>query len=71
MIVFNEFRQYSPIHDCEVVRISVPDEHNREFFMFVKDNGTAREFRESRDTALEAIVTAIQSGLEPGEVRFN
>jgi hypothetical protein len=67
---YHEFRSYSPIHDCEVVRLSVFDAHGREFFMTLPASAP-RRYRERRTKALEAIDYAIEQKMEPGEVRVS
>lgn len=65
---YHEFRSYSPLHDCVMVRISVFDARDAEFFMLIPESAPKR-YRERRDRALQDIDYAIEHGLEPGEVR--
>lgn len=67
-ISYAEFRGYSVLHDCEMVRLSVADRHGREFFMRLPAS-TGRPWRDRRAQALDDIETAIAQGLDPGEVR--
>jgi hypothetical protein len=67
-VTFTEFRRYSAIHDCEMVRLSVGDRHGREFFMMLPA-AEGKRWRERRNQALDDIQAAIDQGCEPGEVR--
>jgi hypothetical protein len=66
---FSEFRFYSPLFDAVCLRISVSDGHTGEFFAIVPDPGIGRSLREARDRALNAIESAMESGILPGEVK--
>ena len=63
---YREYRSYSPTYDTEVVRLSMVDEHNAEFFAIIEDGGQG--YIERRDAALQSIMSAMRSGREPGEV---
>lgn len=65
---YQEIRAYSPLHDCDVVRVSMADERCSEFFMQVQDRDRRRGWRVKRNAALAAIGEAIDAGLQPGEV---
>ena len=52
-----------------MVRLSMVDKHNREFFMTIPERG-AKKFRERRDEAIDAIQEAISLGLQPGQVHL-
>ena len=67
---YGEFRSYSPLTDSDLVRISMWDKSGSEFFMLVPDSGSSKIFRAARQSALEAIMTAMEQGLQPGEVRI-
>lgn len=67
MSVYSEYRFWSPLTDCEAVRISMWNERDAEYFVIVKATG-ARSYRERRNTALEMIQEAISLKLDPGEV---
>lgn len=65
---YREFFFYSPFLDSEACRLSVYDARGSEFFMIVPvEDGKA--WRPARKQALEDIETAIEAGLQPGEVR--
>jgi len=51
------------------VRLSVADDHGREFFMLVPRPTGGRAWRDERDEMLQAIEAAIERGDEPGEVK--
>lgn len=68
MAGYTEHRAYSPTFDCEVARLSMYDTNGSEFFMLVPVE-EGKRFRERRQTALDAIYVAIQTGRLPGEVR--
>lgn len=68
MSIYSEFRYYSPISDRDMVRLSMTDKHNREFYMAIPEN-EGKRYRERRDEALMHIQTAIEAGLQPGQVR--
>lgn len=64
---YAQFRYWSPMHGSEVLRISMADERGREYWHVIPaENG--RRLRERREAAVEAIMTAIEQKLEPGEV---
>ena len=66
-MLFSEFQYYSLLHDREMIRISMVNERNGEFFTYIPaDDG--RRYRERRDQALGTIQSAIEAGLDPGEV---
>lgn len=65
---YSEYRYWSPVLGCEAARVSLFDHHGREFFMIIEAED-GRGYRQRRDTAVEAIMTAIDMGLDPGEVR--
>lgn len=68
MTQYVELRNYSALHDAEMVRLSMADGHGREFFMMLRfDEG--RRWRDRRRKALDDIQAAIDLGCEPGEVR--
>lgn len=70
MAVFQEYVAYSPIHDCEMVRLSVCDDHGSEFWIQLPwDDG--KNWRVRRYEALDIIEEAIGMGLQPGEVRVH
>lgn len=64
---FREFRFWSPIMDCDAIRISMPGPLGGEFFSIIPA-ADGRRYRERREEALAMIELAIRSGLEPGEV---
>lgn len=64
---YHEFRSYSPLHDCEMVRISVFDERGAEYFQIIPASSPKR-YRERRDKALDLIDYAISQKMEPGMV---
>lgn len=64
---YHEFVSYSPVHDCEVCRLSVFDSRGGEFYVIIpRENG--RRWRERRAKALDDIDYAIARGMEPGQV---
>lgn len=70
MSAFHEARAYSPIHDAEMVRLSLYDTRGGEFFALVPSNrGT--KWRERRNAILDAIDDAIMRGDPPGEVEVS
>ena len=68
IVYFSEYTYYSLVHDCEVSRISVPDENGREFFAIVALEG--KGYRERRSEAIQKCLEAMRAGCEPGEVRW-
>lgn len=66
MVAFREYHYWSIYHDAEVVRVSVPDSHGREFFQIVVAEG--RGYAERRSRAVEACLEAIAAGCSPGMV---
>ena len=70
-MAFSEFRFYSPLTDQEMIRVSMSNERSNGFygeFFTIIPASDGRRYRERRDEALNLIMTAIESGLEPGEV---
>lgn len=67
MTGYHEFRSYSPLHDCVMVRLSVFDARDAEFFMLIPEAAPKR-YRERRDKALQDIDYAIAQRMEPGQV---
>lgn len=65
---FTEFRFYSPVMDCEAVRLSMPGNIPGQEYFRIIPAADGRRYRERRDEALAMIELAIRSGLEPGEV---
>lgn len=64
----HEHHFWSPLLGEDAVRVSMFDDRGGEFYMVVADRG-AREYRQARLDAAEAIDQAIRQGCEPGEVR--
>ena len=64
---YSEFTFYSPMLDSQAMRISVSDGKTGEYFAIVPVV-TGKAFRNLRMTALNAIESAIDSGLYPGQV---
>jgi hypothetical protein len=62
---YASFRFYSAELDAEAVRISVADERGAEYFAIV-EAGSGKRWLERRDTALDAIQYAMQSGWPAG-----
>lgn len=65
---YSEYRHWSVMLGCDASRLSMFDEHGGEFFMLIPAED-ARSYRVARETALDAIATAIAMGCQPGEVR--
>lgn len=65
---YSEYRYWSPTLGCDAARISMFDRHGKEFFMILPCED-ARTYRVARETAVDAIATAIDIGCMPGEVR--
>lgn len=68
MSFYQELRTYSPALDCEILRVSMTDGRGAEFWMTVRDPGSAKALRTAKQQALAAIEEAITLGLAPGEV---
>lgn len=64
---YSEFRFWSPLLGCEAVRLSMVDELGGEFYRIMA-RGSAREWRATREEALDDLAAAIAVGREPGEV---
>lgn len=69
-MIYSEFNFYSPILDSDALRISSSDSQGGEFFVIVAKPATGRSVRELREKSLRAIESAIESGLDPGEVHL-
>jgi hypothetical protein len=67
MTVYQEHRSYSPIFDKEMVRLSITDDSNREFFIQIP-GASGKSFREAREQAIAILEQAIAEGLPPGEI---
>lgn len=66
--LYHEYRFYSPVHDEDMVRVSVFDMRGREFFAMVP---AGKRYRQRRTEALDDIDTAIGQGCDPGQVVVN
>lgn len=64
-----EFTLWSPTLGCDATRISTADSQGQEYFALLPQ-GEGREWRETRQRALEALQEAVERGLKPGEVRW-
>lgn len=62
---YSEFQFYSPVLDDNLVRLSMADDHGREFYVVLREG---KAYRERRRAALEDIGEAIEAGLQPGRV---
>lgn len=69
MTTYTEYRAYSPLHDAEVVRLSMYDARGGEFFALVPADAQ-KKWRERRDEALDTIMDAMDAGQFPGEVEI-
>lgn len=67
--VYSEFSFYSPMLDSDCIRISVSDGRTGEFFSIIPNPGYGKSLLKARDAALAKIESAMDSGLEPGEVK--
>lgn len=67
-VTFSEFRYFSVTADCEMVRLSMTDAHNREFWNAIPASD-GKNYRARRDACLETLAEAIDMGLQPGRVR--
>jgi hypothetical protein len=67
---YSEFRYYSPLHDCEMCRVSMSDARGSEYFALVpaKDG---KGWRKAREETLDAIGDAIEAKKEPGQVHVS
>jgi hypothetical protein len=65
---YQEFRFYSPVHDSEMVRVSMFNGEGHEFFVTI-DGTYGKSYRKRLEDAVIDIEQAIVSGREPGEVR--
>lgn len=65
---YREFRFFCPFRDGEAVRLSMVDDHGREYFAIVGAE-PSRGYRDRREQALTAIEDAIMAGQPPGEIR--
>ncbi len=64
---YGEYVYFSINHDCEMVRLSVNDAHQREYFCLIPYHA-GRAHREQSARAKEALAHAIETGQAPGEV---
>lgn len=67
MSVYQELRSYSPIFDAEMVRLSITDSMNQEYYIQIPA-ASGRRFREAKERALDILDQAISEGLPPGEI---
>lgn len=67
--VYYEFIQYSPIHDCEVARLTVFDARGAEYFVLLPIT-TSNRYRHAKIAALDAISETMERGDKPGEVKL-
>ncbi len=66
---YRELRAYSPLTDCDMVRISMANTHGHELFMMLTDRGARREYRAKREAALTLLAEAVDAGIDPGQLR--
>lgn len=69
MSIFQVWRFWSPMTGGMAARVSMPGPDGREYWMQI-NHVEGRAYREARDRAVEAIETAIEAKLVPGEVRI-
>jgi hypothetical protein len=62
-----QFQSYSPLTDCEVIRLSMADERGQEYYAMLTET-EGRAYREMRERAMAAILDAIDAEDAPGEV---
>jgi len=67
---YQEFRYWSPLIGDHAVRLSMWDQHGREFFAIIQ-TPDSRGYRKIRRKTLDLIADAIEGGLEPGEIAFD
>lgn len=80
-LVYSEMTTYSPLHDCDLTRLSVVDPaHKRsefrgaEYFCLIPRNlppvlnGRRMRWRDIRQSALDQLEDAIAQGAEPGKI---
>lgn len=65
---YAEYRHWSIVQDCDVVRLSIFDAHGQEFHMTIPRDEP--RFATRRIEALEMISEAMAQGCEPGQVRM-
>lgn len=63
---YSEYTHWSVLFGGKATRLSVADEHGREYFMLVPRPRTG--WREERERLLDLIGEAIEAGCAPGEV---
>lgn len=66
MATYAEFDFWSPTLGAEAARLSMVNEAGEEFYAIV-ERSEGREWRQRKDRALEALTTAIDAGMEPGQ----
>ena len=62
-----EFQSYSPIHDKEIVRLSMADTLGQEYYVILTET-EGRVYRDMRERAIETLMDAIENCDPPGEV---
>lgn len=67
---YSAYSYWSPLLGEHAVRLSLFDQHGREFFAIVENPGGqgGAEFRKRREAALNRIDVAMSAGRDPGEV---
>jgi hypothetical protein len=65
---FAEFRYWSPLHYCNVARLSMVNDKGEEYFCIVPMRGTGKQNKMEKQRALDLIADAIENSAEPGPV---
>lgn len=65
---YQTLRMWSVMHDCDTVRVSMWDDHGREYFVMIVDNEGYKQLRANRENAIDSILDAHAAGADPGEV---
>lgn len=67
MTGYHEYRYWSPLHDADMVRLTVFDQRGAEYWSLVPASAP-RKYRERREHALKLIDYAMEQKMEPGQV---
>jgi hypothetical protein len=65
---YSEFRSYSPIYDSEISRISLGDGRGGEWFIVIPIPTASRDYRDSRERALDMLYRAYDLGRLPADL---
>lgn len=68
MSTYTQYKYWSIIEGCNVMRLSMRNDRGDEYFSIVPCGSSGKAARQARENALDVISDAIERGDEPGQV---